>query len=952
MKRILLFISTLSIWVLLQAQVLPTGFFSTNATNTSEWNEPVGAAFSEDGNQLFIWEKRGHVYVSNRNASIGLHYKQVLEVIDISEEVGNWSDMGLLGFALDPNFSSTGGYIYLFYVVDRYYLLNSESPSYDPVPANLDKPGATIGRITRYTTSIVDGNLVADPTSRKILLGETITTGIPILHLSHSVGTLAFAADGTLLATTGDGASYEDTDVGEITNDDPAVGTNTFYADALADGIITANEDVGAFRSQMLNSLSGKLLRLNRETGDGMSSNPFFDANAPHSAKSRVWALGFRNPFRMSVKPGAGSENPSAGDIGEIFVGDVGSGQAEELNIVTAPGQNFGWPIYEGSAPSAELNKSYWGYMTLQNNDEPVGTSCHRNMFFHELLIQDNAAKISDIYTPSESECGGGQLFGSGNRFIHARPVLEWGHDPGEVYVPRFNEQGQATWLIIGTPESNVTADSTFNGNASTGGIWLTGGTNATFPPEYKNTFLVSDFGGRWVRRVGIDYSDVVTSVDDFFINNPSGGDGAVVCMAENPIDGSLVYIAVGLAGYGSNMAVKKIVFGGNVPPVAQIGADKYFSATSSLTVNFTGSTSYDQDGNVTTYSWDFGDPDSGADNFSSLANPTHVFTTATGVPKKYVVTLAVTDDDALTSEEKQFIISLNNIPPQVSIISPVDDSKYKIGSDTAYTLQANVTDNPSQTLTHAWQTSLIHENHSHSNPIDPNEETTAMISRIGCEGDDYHWFITLKVTDDAGLSTSDTSQIYPNCSTALPLILRSFSVTQKVSVNLVKWTTELESNIEYFEVERSYDGVNFYPINRQEARNTPGISHYNFADNDLSPGIIYYRLKMVEHGSIIRYSVIIRTTTEGENMNLKIVPNPVVYNFSVMYKSLQDEVVTIQIKDITGRILHTLKEGVNRGQNVIYLQNLPTWPAGVYFLSLQNKEEVKQIKFIKSGDD
>jgi len=952
MKRILLFISTLSIWVLLQAQVLPTGFFSTNATNTSEWNEPVGAAFSEDGNQLFIWEKRGHVYVSNRNASIGLHYKQVLEVIDISEEVGNWSDMGLLGFALDPNFSSTGGYIYLFYVVDRYYLLNSESPSYDPVPANLDKPGATIGRITRYTTSIVDGNLVADPTSRKILLGETITTGIPILHLSHSVGTLAFAADGTLLATTGDGASYEDTDVGEITNDDPAVGTNTFYADALADGIITANEDVGAFRSQMLNSLSGKLLRLNRETGDGMSSNPFFDANAPHSAKSRVWALGFRNPFRMSVKPGAGSENPSAGDIGEIFVGDVGSGQAEELNIVTAPGQNFGWPIYEGSAPSAELNKSYWGYMTLQNNDEPVGTSCHRNMFFHELLIQDNAAKISDIYTPSESECGGGQLFGSGNRFIHARPVLEWGHDPGEVYVPRFNEQGQATWLIIGTPESNVTADSTFNGNASTGGIWLTGGTNATFPPEYKNTFLVSDFGGRWVRRVGIDYSDVVTSVDDFFINNPSGGDGAVVCMAENPIDGSLVYIAVGLAGYGSNMAVKKIVFGGNVPPVAQIGADKYFSATSSLTVNFTGSTSYDQDGNVTTYSWDFGDPDSGADNFSSLANPTHVFTTATGVPKKYVVTLAVTDDDALTSEEKQFIISLNNIPPQVSIISPVDDSKYKIGSDTAYTLQANVTDNPSQTLTHAWQTSLIHENHSHSNPIDPNEETTAMISRIGCEGDDYHWFITLKVTDDAGLSTSDTSQIYPNCSTALPLILRSFSVTQKASVNLVKWTTGLESNIEYFEVERSYDGVNFYPINRQEARNTPGISHYNFADNDLSPGIIYYRLKMVEHGSIIRYSVIIRTTTEGENMNLKIVPNPVVYNFSVMYKSLQDEVVTIQIKDITGRILHTLKEGVNRGQNVIYLQNLPTWPAGVYFLSLQNKEEVKQIKFIKSGDD
>ena len=955
MKRILLFICALNMYLMLQAQALPTGFFSTNATNTSDWTEPVGAAFSEDGNQLFIWEKRGHVYVNNRVAATGLHNRQILPVIDISDEVGNWSDMGLLGFALDPNFSSTsGGYIYLYYVVDRYYLVNYGTPSYNPVPANLDKPGATIGRITRYTTSIVGGNLVADPASRQILLGESITTGMPILHLSHSVGTLAFAADGTLLATTGDGASYDDTDVGEITNDDPAVGTNTFYVDALADGIITAREDVGAFRSQMLNSLSGKLLRLNRETGDGMSSNPFFDALAPRSAKSRVWALGFRNPFRMSVKPGAGSENPSAGDIGEIFVGDVGFGQAEELNIVTAPGQNFGWPIYEGSAPSAEEGKSYWGYMYLQNKDEPVGTSCHRDMFFHDLLRQDNAAKISDIYAPSESECGGGQLFGSGNRFIHARPVLEWGHDPGEVYVPRFDEQGKAIWPIIGTPQSNVTANSTFVGNASTGGIWYKG-TGNTFPEEYNNSFLVSDFGGRWVRRVGIDFSDVVTSVDDFFINNPNGGDGAVVCMAENPIDGSLVYIAIGLVGddhYGSTTAVKKITFGGNVPPVAKISADQYFSADPSLTVHFSGSTSYDQDGSVAIYSWDFGDPDSGADNFSDLTNPTHTFTTALGLPKMYVVKLTVTDDDALTSEDEEFIISLNNTPPQVSIVSPVDKSKYKIGSDTAYTLQANVTDDPNQTLTYAWQTSLIHENHSHSNPFDFAEETTAMISRIGCEDDDYHWFITLKVTDDAGLSASDTSQIYPDCSTALPLILRSFSVTQKASVNLVKWTTELESNIEYFEVERSYDGVNFYPINRQEARNTPGTSHYNFADNDLSPGIIYYRLKIVEHGSIIRYSVIVKTTTEGENIALKIVPNPIVDNFSVMYKSLQDEIVTIQIKDITGRVLHTLKESVNRGQNVIYLQNLPTWPAGVYFLSLQNKEEVKQVKFIKPGND
>ena len=935
-----------------QAQ-LPTGFFSTAATNESdEWNEPVGAAFSKDGNRLFIWEKGGRVWVNNRRPSDGLHLKQVLPVIDISDEVGNWYDMGLLGFALDPEFSTAGGYIYLYYVVDRHHLVTNGDPDNGYNASQNNYLSATIGRITRYTTSIVGGNLVADKLTRKVLLGESKTTGLPILHKSHGVGTLAFAADGTLLVTTGDGASYDDTDVGEITNDDPNIHNNTYHVDALEDGIITAAENVGAFRSQMLSSLSGKLLRLDPETGDGMSSNPFFDAGAPRSAKSRVWALGLRNPFRMSIKPGAGSTNPSEGHLGEIFIGDVGFGQAEELNIVTKPGQNFGWPIYEGTVPSAGPDiptpvVSYWGYPNLKNPDE-LRPMCEGRdtLFFHELLRQDNQAKNSDIF----SDCDGTTVVRSGIRFIHARPALEWAHVDGQVYVPRFNALGEAIPVIIGTPESNVAANHTFAGNASTGGIWLTGGANPTYPPEYRNTLVVSDFGGRWIRRVGVDFSDVVTSVDDFFINPFGGGEGAVASMAENPLDGSIVYIAVGLVQYGSQTAVRKIVFGGNVPPVAKIGADRYFSPDPSLEVHFTGNTSFDQDGTVSTYTWDFGDDDSGPDNFSNVANPTHVFTTTPGAPKTYVVKLTVTDDDNYDSEEEEFIVSLNNIPPVVQITSPINDSKYKIGIDTAYTLDAIVSDDPAQNLTYSWQSSLIHDNHSHSNPIDHAEVTSAIIERIGCSGQDtYHWLITLKVTDDAGLSASDTSQIYPNCSTTLPLILRSFSVTQKATANLVKWTTELESNIEYFEVERSYDGVSFYPINKQDARNDPGTSNYNFSDNSFSPGTVYYRLKMVEHGNIIRYSVTVRTMSGAENTQLRIVPNPVVANFSVIYNSLRDDKVIIQITDIAGRVIHTLRENVNSGQNVIYLQNLPSWPAGVYFLSIQGRDETKREKFVKT---
>jgi len=45
---------------------------------------------------------------------------------------------------------------------------------------------------------------------------------------------------------------------------------------------------------------------------------------------------------------------------------------------------------------------------------------------------------------------------------------------------------------------------------------------------------------------------------------------------------------------------------------------------------------------------------------------------------------------------------------------------------------------------------------------------------------------------------------------------------------------------------------------------------------------------------------------------------------------------------------VHTLKEGVNKGHNVIYIQSLPNWIPGVYFISVKNKEDVRQGKLVK----
>src|SRR5688572_13108225 len=74
----------------------------------SGWQQPVGLCFRENG-ELFVWEKRGQVWKVENGV------KAAQPLLNISEEIGDWRDFGLLGFALDPQFESNG-FVYLLYV--------------------------------------------------------------------------------------------------------------------------------------------------------------------------------------------------------------------------------------------------------------------------------------------------------------------------------------------------------------------------------------------------------------------------------------------------------------------------------------------------------------------------------------------------------------------------------------------------------------------------------------------------------------------------------------------------------------------------------------------------------------------------------------------------------------------------------------------------------------------
>lgn len=301
--------------------LIASGFTAENATPAAVWDTPVAIAFLPDGRYL-VAEKRGVVWMVTNGV------KSATPLWDRQNEVLDVNDRGLLDIAVHPDYLQNH-LVYFLYTVD-------------PDSNGVDNNDEAWGRLTRYQVGFTDSSTVL-ASSRTILFGTTWSTGPLSASPSHTIGSVRFGNDKTLLVSTGDGANFDQVDPGGL---DP---------NAFLPGRVAPAENIGAFRAQYIHSLAGKILRIDPMTGLGLPSNPFYDGNGA-SARSRVWAYGVRNSFRFTVRPGTGSPNPAAGKPGHVHLGEVGWYEREEFNISRQGGENFGWPCYEGHLPTSQYS--------------------------------------------------------------------------------------------------------------------------------------------------------------------------------------------------------------------------------------------------------------------------------------------------------------------------------------------------------------------------------------------------------------------------------------------------------------------------------------------------------------------------------------------------------------------------------------------------------------------
>src|SRR5437667_6455103 len=151
--------------------------------------------------------------------------------------------------------------------------------------------GATV--IAEYRVSTSNPNVAQT--------SETVLLLIPQPYENHNGGMIEFGPDGYLYIGMGDGGS----------GNDPQN------------------------RAQNPNELFGKISRIDVDRGVPPPTNPYADGSG---GRRGIYAVGLRNPWRFSFDRATG----------QLYVGDVGQDEREEVDIVTAGG-NYGWRVFEGN---------------------------------------------------------------------------------------------------------------------------------------------------------------------------------------------------------------------------------------------------------------------------------------------------------------------------------------------------------------------------------------------------------------------------------------------------------------------------------------------------------------------------------------------------------------------------------------------------------------------------
>jgi len=275
-------------------------------TVATGFSAPVLAASEPSNpNSIYVVEQGGTIQKVNINTGekeLFLDFSG--ELVDgFAQQFGGFDERGLLGFAFDPDYENNNRvYTYISKNADR----QADFSTLDP------------GQEADHQTVISEW-IVINSQSNPVAGAERELLTIDQPQFNHNGGSVVFGPDGNLFISLGDGGGANDNEQGHGENGNGRDNTNPL----------------------------GAILRIDprgSNSENGMYGIPADNPFLGQSGVDEIYAFGFRNPYRISIETLPDNEF-------NIYVGDVGQGDIEEVDIIPSSdaGGNYGWNYKEGS---------------------------------------------------------------------------------------------------------------------------------------------------------------------------------------------------------------------------------------------------------------------------------------------------------------------------------------------------------------------------------------------------------------------------------------------------------------------------------------------------------------------------------------------------------------------------------------------------------------------------
>ena len=174
-----------------------------------------------------------------------------------------------------------------------------------------------------------------------------------------------------------------------------------------------------------------------------------------------------------------------------------------------------------------------------------------------------------------------------------------------------------------------------------------------------------------------------------------------------------------------------------------------------------------------------------------------------------------------------------------------------------------------------------------------------------------------------------------------LPVNFTNFFISKTDQNIQLSWSTDKEINNSHFEVERSFNGLNWEKIAViVGSENDKNNSNYSYSDKEISRPVVYYRIRQVDIDGRSVYTSI-KTIRTGEAISpLKIYGSEknIIIDFNTTVKSK----IVVSVANNSGQVI-TRKSYSNSSYKINL--NLSGVPSGLYIVQVTDNEGRSEVK-------